>query len=184
MPEVPNRLLNTHLQQTRSLMKQNSRGRPWIPEENVYLIQTKFIFTKSNIRRSLKHSTPQTKTRVRNTFHKRLKLYAYKIQITGNLTHQLNTYFTSNKRIGTSSKTSIICSTLIFRTRLTVWRNGLILFVEDTSGRKFPTDTKRGQWACACIPWKARDENFVRWGNTSPSPNGLSLLETHPAHVL
>jgi hypothetical protein len=33
--EVPNRFLNTHLKQTKSLIKQNSPGRPWIPEEDV-----------------------------------------------------------------------------------------------------------------------------------------------------
>jgi hypothetical protein len=46
--EVPTRFLYTHLKQTRSLIKQNSPWRPWIPEEDVYLVETTFIFTKSN----------------------------------------------------------------------------------------------------------------------------------------
>jgi hypothetical protein len=46
-PEVPNRFLNTHLQQIIRLMKQTSPGRPRIPEEDVDIIETTFIFTKS-----------------------------------------------------------------------------------------------------------------------------------------
>jgi hypothetical protein len=56
--EVPNRFLNTHLKQTRRLIKQNSPGRPWIPEEDVYLVERTFIFTKSKeLHRSKKLKT-------------------------------------------------------------------------------------------------------------------------------
>lgn len=59
--------------------------------------RNKNIFTESKElhrmkKKILKLSTPLTKTGVQNTFHKRLKLYVYKIQITGNLRRQQKTH--------------------------------------------------------------------------------------------
>jgi hypothetical protein len=143
------------------------------------------------VRRRSKLSTPLTKTWVRNTFNKRLKLNVYRIPITGNLRHQLNKqYFMSNKRIWTTSKQSIFlqikfCSTLIVTTdsnatnRMTQWPS-------HRRGHNWQTISHcYAEFNVHARAYRGRKKTKTLSDDKhSPSLDGLSLLKTHPTHVL